>query len=143
MTPVQRPTAGAIGSAIAALLLGVLVGTLGTVVHRSIPPWGIVVCLTLAFVAAVTMRAWSGFVPLAGYAVGLVVTVLVLTQAGPGGDTLVPDGQAIGWVWLLGSAAATVVAALLPRGLFDDRPRPPRSSAQPAPVQHELAEPPS
>ena len=123
MTRVQRLSAGAIGSAVAALLLGVLVGTLGTVMHRSIQPWGVVVCLTLAFVAAVTVRAWAGFVALAGYAVGLVVTVLVLTRAGPGGDILVPDGQAIGWVWLVGSVAVTVVAALLPRGLFDDRPR--------------------
>ena len=111
----------------------------GWMLRCSIPPWGIVVCLTLAFVAAVTMRAWSGFVPLAGYALGLVVTVLVLTQSGPGGDTLVPDGQAIGWVWLLGSAAATVVVALLPRGLFDDRPRAPRATA----VDHELVDPPS
>ena len=105
VTRVQRLSAGAIGSAVAALLLGVLVGTLGTVMHRSIQPWGVVVCLTLAFVAAVTVRAWAGFVALAGYALGLVVTVLVLTQSGPGGDILVPDGQAIGWVWLLGSVA--------------------------------------
>ena len=68
VTRVQRLSAGAIGSAVAALLLGVLVGTLGTVMHRSIPPWGVVVCLTLAFVAAVTVRAWAGFVALAGYA---------------------------------------------------------------------------
>ena len=142
MTRVQRPSAGTVGSTLAALLLGILVGTLGTVVHRSIPPWGIAVCLTLAFVAAVTMRAWSGFVPLAGYALGLVVTVLVLTQSGPGGDTLVPEGQGIGWVWLIGSAAVTVVAALLPRGLFDDRPRAPRPRTEPAAVEHELADPP-
>ena len=140
MTRVHRSSAGTVGSTVAALVLGILVGTLGTVMHRSIPPWGVVVCLTLAFVAAITVRAWSGFVALAGYALGLVVTVLVLTQSGPGGDTLVPDGQAVAWVWLLGSAAATVVAALLPRGLFDDRPRAPRT--EPVAVEHELADPP-
>ncbi|KQY23427.1 hypothetical protein ASD16_12900 [Cellulomonas sp. Root485] len=141
MTRVQRLSAGAVASTVAALLLGVLVGTLGTVMHRSIPPWGVVVCLTLAFVAAITVRAWTGFVALGGYALGLVVTVLVLTVSGPGGDTLVPDGQAVGWVWLLGSAAATIVVALLPRGLFDDRPRPPRPAAEPV-IEHELADPP-
>ena len=65
MTRVQRLTAGAIGSAVAALLLGVLVGALGTVLHRSIPPWGIVVCLSLAFVeglyaAGNAMGAFTG-----------------------------------------------------------------------------------
>jgi hypothetical protein len=142
VTRVQRPSAGTVASTVAALLLGVLVGTLGTVLHRSIPPWGVVVCLTLAFVAAVTVRAWSGFVALAGYALGLVGTVLVLTQSGPGGDTLVPDGQAVGWVWLVGSAVAAVAVALLPRGLFDDSPRAPRPRTEPAAVEHELADPP-
>jgi hypothetical protein len=142
VTRVQRPSAGTVGSTVASLLLGILVGTLGTVMHRSIPPWGVVVCLALAFVAAVTVRAWAGFVALAGYALGLVVTVLVLAQSGPGGDTLAPDGQAVGWVWLLGSAAATIVVALLPRGLFDDRPRPPRLPSEPAAVEHQLADPP-
>jgi len=143
VTRVQRLSAGAIGSAVAALLLGVLVGTLGTVLHRSIQPWGVAICLTLVFVAAVTVRAWSGFVALAGYAVGLVVTVLVLTESGPGGDTLVPNGQAIGWVWLVGSVAATVVVALLPRGLFDDRPRAPRTPTEPVTVEGGLEDPPS
>lgn len=129
MTRVQRLSAGAIGSAVAALLLGVLVGALGTVLHRSIPPWGVVICLTLAFVAAVTVRAWTGYVALAGYAVGLFVAVQLLTQRGPGGDTLAPDQQAIGWVWVLGSIAVTIIAALLPRALFDDQPRTPRTPA--------------
>lgn len=129
MTRVQRLSAGAVVSSAAALVLGVLIGALGTVLHRSIPPWGVVICLTLAFVAGVTVRAWTGYVALAGYAVGLLVTVQLLTQRGPGGDTLAPDGQAVGWVWVLGSIAVTVVAAVLPRGLFDDRPRAPRTPA--------------
>ncbi|GEK22693.1 DUF6113 family protein [Cellulomonas xylanilytica] len=133
----HRLSAGAIGSAAASLVLGVLIGTLGTVLHRSIPPWGLVICLTLAFVAAVTVRAWTGYVALAGYAVGLAGTVLLLTQRGPGGDVLAPDGQAIGWLWVLGSIAVLVVAALLPRGPFDDRPRAPRTPT----VEHELVDP--
>lgn len=110
--------------AVATFVLGVLVGTLGTVMHRSIQPWGVVVCLVLAFAAAVTARAWGGLLSLAGYAVGLFVSVQVLAQQGPGGDTLVPDGQAIGWVWVLGSIVVTILVGVLPRGLFDDRPRP-------------------
>ena len=141
MTRVQRPPTGAIGSTVAALLLGVLVGILGTVAHRSIPPWGVILCLALAFVAAVTVRAWAGFAGLAGYALGLLVTVQLLARAGPGGDTLVPDGQAIGLVWVFGSFATAVVAALLPRAVFRDRPLAPRERA-PAIVDRELPEPP-
>jgi hypothetical protein len=121
---VQRLTAGAIGMAVVTLVLGVVVGTLGTVMHRSIQPWGVVICLVLAFAAAITARAWGGLVALAGYAIGLFVSVQVLAQKGPGGDTLVPDGQAIGWVWVLGSIVVTILVGVLPRGLFDDRPRP-------------------
>ena len=122
----QRLSTGATGTVVAALVLGAVVGTLGTVMHRSVQPWGVVVCLALALVAAVTARAWAGFVALAGYAVGLVVSVQVLSQSGPGGDVLVPDGQGIGWVWVLGSIVVTIVAGVLPRRLFDDRPRAPR-----------------
>ena len=121
MTRVQR-----LSTAAAGLVLGVVVGTLGTVMHRSIEPWGVILCLALAFAAALTARAWAGFGALAGYAIGLVVSVQVLAQKGPGGDVLVPDGQAIGWVWVLGSIAVTILAGVLPRGLFDDRPRAPR-----------------
>ena len=139
MTRVQRLSASGIASTLAALLLGVLVGTLGTVMHRSIPPWGVVVCLILAFVAAVTVRAWAGFVPLAGYAVGVFVTVQLLTRRGPGGDTLVPEGQTVGWVWVLGSIAVVIIAAVLPRALFDDRPRARRTPVEP---ERELVDPP-
>ncbi|WP_456846730.1 DUF6113 family protein [Cellulomonas sp. P5_C6] len=125
----QRLTAGAIGTAVATLVLGVLVGALGTVMHRSIQPWGVVICLALAFAAAITSRAWGGLVALLGYAIGLFVSVQLLAQEGPGGDTLVPDGQAIGWVWVLGSIAVTILVGVLPRRLFDDRPRPPKAVA--------------
>jgi hypothetical protein len=142
VTRVQRPSAGALGSAVAALLLGALVGAIGTVVHRSIPPWGAVLALALAFAAAVTVRAWAGLVALAGYAVGLVVTVQVLAQRGPGGDTLVPDAQAIGWAWVIGSVVMPIIVALLPRALFADRPRPSRTDPLAGPEESRLLDPP-
>ena len=65
-------------------------------------------------------RLGRAVVALGGYALGLVVTVQVLSQTGPGGDVLVPDGPgSVGVarvVWVLGSIAVLVVAALLPRG---------------------------
>ena len=72
-------------------------------------------------------RAWNGWLGLAGYALGLVVAVQVLARTGPGGDVLVPAGAGLSWAWLIGSAAATALAALVPRRLFDPRPLPARA----------------
>ncbi len=132
MTGVQRLPARAIGTTALALGLGVLVGALGTVMHRSIEPWGVVLCLALAFAAALTARAFGGYLALAGYAVGLFATVQLLSRSGPGGDTLVPDGQAVGWVWVLGSLVVTIAVGVLPRALFDDRPRARRAGSDAA-----------
>ncbi|MBO3086457.1 hypothetical protein [Cellulomonas fengjieae] len=121
----QPLTAGVLGKAALALVLGVVVGALGTVMHRSMPPWGMVVCLALAFAAALTTRAWAGWFTLVGYTGGLVLSMQVLATRGPGGDILVPDGQAIGWAWVLGAVAVTALVGVLPRRLFQERPRQP------------------
>jgi len=115
-----------VGKAVLTLALGVVVGTMGTVMHRSVRPWGLVVCLLLVVAAAVTARAVGGGAGLIGYVLGLGATVLTLAQEGPGGDTLVPSGQAIGMVWLIGSVLLAVAVALLPRRWFSDAPRPAR-----------------
>ena len=130
----QRLTAGAIGTAVATLVLGVVVGALGTVMHRSIPPWGLVVCLALALAAAITARAWGGLLALAGYAIGLFVSVQVLAQKGPGGDTLVPDGRRSAGGGCSGRSPSPSSSASLPRALFDDRPRARPAAAAGAPV---------
>ena len=126
LTRVPPLSTRALGSAVLALLLGVVVGVVGTVMHRSMMPWGVVACLALVFTAGLAARAWAGLVTLIGYAIGLVGIVQILAMRGPGGDTLVPDGQVIGWVWVLGLIAVTVLVGVLPHRLFDDRPRPPR-----------------
>ncbi|WP_315095296.1 DUF6113 family protein [uncultured Cellulomonas sp.] len=120
----QPLSAGQIGSLALTLVLGVVAGTLGTVLHRSVPPWGVVLCLALAFVAGVTSRAFAGLAAVGTFALGLVAAVQLLSQGGPGGDFLVPAGEAVGWVWVLGSIVLTILVAVLPGRLFDDRPRP-------------------
>lgn len=117
----QPLTAAAAGRAAGALLLGVLVGTVGTVVHRAYQPWGMVGALLLVLSAAVTARAWSGWVTWVGFLGGLFLAVQVLAQRGPGGDVLVPAGV-LGLVWVFGSLVVTVAVALLPRRLFADGP---------------------
>lgn len=108
--------------ALGALLLGVLVGAVGTVMHRSTRPWGVVVCLLLVLAAAVVVRAWGGWVTSVGLLVGLFGSVQVLSGRGPGGDVLVPADGMIGWVWALGTLLVAVAVLLAPRAWFADVP---------------------
>ncbi|WP_146192424.1 hypothetical protein [Cellulomonas sp. WB94] len=118
----QPFTGGALVRAAVALVLGAVVGTVGTVAHRAISPWGVVIALVLVLAAGVAVRAWSGYVSLVAYAGGLFLLVQVLSQSGPGGDVLVPAGDSIGWVWIIGAALVTGVAAFAPRRWFSDEP---------------------
>lgn len=122
LTTVQPFTGGAFVRAAVALVLGAVVGTVGTVTHRAIAPWGVVIALALVLAAGVAIRAWSGYVSLVGYAGGLFLLLQVLSQSGPGGDVLVPAGDSIGWVWIIGAALATGAAAFAPRRWFSDEP---------------------
>lgn len=124
----------ALGKTILTAFVGIVVGVIGTIMHRSVQPWGLVLCLSLVLAAAATARAFGGLIAWIGFVVGLGVTVLALSQKGPGGDVLVPSGQKLGMVWLLGSVAVAVVAMLLPRAWFSDTPRPARPAPSGPPV---------
>lgn len=130
MQPDSRPTPppASWGSFLGAFALGVVVGAVGTVMHRWSRPWGVVVCLVLVLAAGVAARAWGGRRAWTGYAVAMTATIWLLSTEGPGGDVLVPAGQGIGWVWLIGAPVVAVVVALLPAALFDDRLRPARGA---------------
>ncbi|MDM7855660.1 DUF6113 family protein [Cellulomonas alba] len=117
------------GSFLGAFALGIVVGAVGTVMHRSMRPWGLVICLVLVLTSAVAVRAWGGRRAWTGYAAALTATVWVLSTEGPGGDVLVPSGQNIGWVWMIGAPVVAVIVALLPAAVFDDRLRPVRGGA--------------
>jgi hypothetical protein len=124
--------------AFAAFLLGVLVGTLGTIVHRAATPWGVLAAIALVLASAVTMRAWAGWPAYVGLAGGVFLAVMVLTQTGPGGDVLVPSGDNVndvwlGGAWLGGSLGALVLAALAPRRWFADTPSPTVAASPPPP----------
>jgi hypothetical protein len=108
--------------ALGALLLGALIGAVGTVVHRSTRPWGLVLALLLVVAAAVAVRAWSGAVALLGLVVGLFAVVQVLASTGPGGDVMMPASDAYGWLWAGGAVLLPVVVAALPRSWFAEIP---------------------
>lgn len=112
----------AFGRAAGAFALGLGVGALGTVMHRAVQPWGLVLSLTLVLVAALTSRAWGRWPTFVGFAGGLFLAVQTLTSGGPGGDVLVPGTDAWGWAWVLGAIALCAVVAVLPRRLFVDAP---------------------
>lgn len=126
---------GGIGRALAALLLGLVVGAAGTVAHRAVSPWGLVLGGVLVLSAVVTLRAWGGLRTVLPFAVGLFAVVFLLAGEGPGGDVLVPKGDGAWWVWVVSAAVATLVGCLLPRRLFSDEPWPRRGEhPQPLPA---------
>ncbi|MBO9553360.1 hypothetical protein [Cellulomonas sp.] len=122
----------AVVKALLALVLGAAVGTVGTLMHRSVQPWGVVVCLVLVVAAGVVARAWSGWTAFVAYALGVLGSTQLLAREGPGGDVLMPAGQAIGWVWVLGSVVAVLAVAALPRRLFVDPSVAPPAARTPA-----------
>ena len=101
-------------------LLGVVIGLVGTGIHRAERPWGLVLALATVLAAAVLVRAWAGWIGMLAMAMGLVTTVSVLAGPGPGGDVVVAL-DAVGITWYA-SAAVVVLAALAPRAWFSDRP---------------------
>ncbi|HEY0215212.1 MAG TPA: hypothetical protein VGC57_02340 [Cellulomonas sp.] len=105
-----------------ALVLGVLIGAVGTVMHRSTQPWGMVVALVLVLAAAVTTRAWAGWPAVVGLVVGLFAVIQVLSSTGPGGDVLVPASDALGWVWVGGALLLPLLVAAAPRAWFAEVP---------------------
>ena len=110
----------ALGRYAATLVIGVLVGLIGTLVHRWQQPWGLVLALLTVLSAGLLVRAWSAWVGMLLLALGVVTTVAVLAARGPGGDVLVA-AEPIGYVWY-GGAAVVGLAALAPRRWFSDRP---------------------
>ena len=128
----QPLTLATLGKAVLTLACGVLVGAVGTVMHRASPPWGLLGTLVLALTASVTARAWAGWVTWVGYLGGLFFAVQAMAQTGPGGDLLVPAGEAIGWVWVVGSLALALGVGLLPGRLFTDGHASPVGPAVPA-----------
>ncbi|UZN04384.1 hypothetical protein [Cellulomonas sp. S1-8] len=122
----QPPTAATLWRAVAALAAGVFAGMLGTVMHRALRPWGLVVCLLLVLVVALTARAWAGWFGYVGSAGGTLIAVQVLAGGGPGGDVLVPSTDLWGWAWAVGAVLAVTAVAFVPRRwVEDERPTTP------------------
>lgn len=116
----MRAMLSRLGPLATCLVLGIAVGTVGTVMHRSIAPWGLVLGLFVVVSAATFARAWQGATGTGVVAGGWFVTVLALWQRGPGGDLLVPDLGPWGTVWILGGALLAAAPLLAPARWFVD-----------------------
>ena len=106
-------------SFLAALVVGVVIGVLGTFGHRSLVPVGLVLGLVASVGAAVWMRSTFGPMSVMAYLVGWVVAVQVLAAGGPGGDTQVV-ADATGYVWAYGTVLLVLAVLWLPRSWFAD-----------------------
>lgn len=107
---------------VGALLVGAVIAAVGTVVHRSSQPWGLVLALSLVLMSAVALRAGGGRSAAIGHLAGLLAGLLVLTEHNPGGDVLLPAGDNLGWFWLGGAAAVSLAVAAAPQRWFADVP---------------------
>ncbi len=102
------------------VLIGLVIGVVGTGIHRAVQPWGLLLALLTVLVGGVLARAWGGWAAMLALALGVATAVTVLGIRGPGGDVLIP-AQPVGYVWYFG-AFAVALAGLLPSRWFSDRP---------------------
>lgn len=109
-------------------ILGVIVALVGGVAHRSIPPFGAILCVLLVLTAAVFVRSWARWLGLISFAVPYIGITAIFTQEGPGGSLLIA-GDGLGYAWLFGGTAAIVIASILPARLLGGGLPPALSSA--------------
>lgn len=102
------------------LVPGVVVGVVGTGVHRAYQPWGLVLGYLTVVSAAVLARAWVRGRGTLAFGTGLLATLVAAAYLTPGGDVIIA-GDGIGYAWIA-APVLVAVAALLPRRLFSDRP---------------------
>ena len=102
---------------IVAVALGVIVSAVGSVAYRGYPPVGVSLSIALVLFATIFVRAWSAWTGVIAFAVPFVALTFLFTREGPGGSLLIP-ADSLGYVWLYGSAAAVVLASLVPARLI-------------------------
>lgn len=107
-----------------AVALGLVIGALGTTVHRyGDESWysGMVLALAVTVAAAIMSRAWSGYSALLAFAGGWIVAVQLMSLRGSGGDVIVPAGT-LGLIWNYAGVGLLGAAAFLPGSWFRDVP---------------------
>lgn len=92
---------GRVSAFLAGVLLGAMVGVVGTVFHRTSwgpVPLGVLASLTLVVTGVVFMRALDGRLAAAVFALAALAGIAVLAVVTPGGDRiLLADGPGLSW----------------------------------------------
>ncbi|NNC11208.1 hypothetical protein HII28_04860 [Planctomonas sp. JC2975] len=101
-------------------ILGIVFGTLGTLVHSSTIgtaqlPWGIVVALAAlgCLLVGIRLLSDSRLYALCA-AIGALVAIGVLSQKSFGGSVLITS-SVIGWTWMGGAVAISLIVVAWPR----------------------------
>ena len=113
-----------------AFLIGVVVGALGAVVHRTALgdatwPAGFLLALAMALCAAFWCRSMAGLPTLLAGTLGWIVATQVLSLEGRGGDIIIVGPSAdLPWAWtgvafLYGGLALWIVVAFCKRSWFE------------------------
>lgn len=126
--PPRRP---GVWTAIAALAIGLVLGTVSVILHqqetfgRGLVGTGVVVVLALLAVVLVGARlAYPDRFIVFALVAGVMVAIGALAFTSPGGSVMVPDNAA-GWALLVGPVGIAAVLLALPNTLF--APAPPRT----------------
>ncbi len=101
------------------LIFGALIGLIGSLMFRSVPPWGLVLACATLLAASVLARAWAQTAGVISLGVGWIVMVQILALEGPGGDVVIA-AQPIGYVWVYGGIVFILAALFAPRAWFRD-----------------------
>ncbi|MCU1545946.1 MAG: mycothiol biosynthesis protein [Homoserinimonas sp.] len=115
-------TGSRVASAALSLVGGSVIGVLATINHQfAVSPFGVVIPLGLIAALLISTALMVGLrllfdhrVPATLAAVGLLVTLFVFAQTGPGGSVLIP-ATAVGYVWAFGLPLAAAVVLAWPR----------------------------
>lgn len=102
-----------------ALLLGLVIGLIGTFTHRSVEPWGLVLAFATLLAGSLFTRAWADNSGVMVLGVGWLIAAQALALTGPGGDVVVP-AELVGYLWIYGGIVFVVLAAFAPRSWFSD-----------------------
>lgn len=118
----RMPGAARGGVLILCLALGGVLGAIGTLVHQSLPPIGVVLALGTVGVYLAGLRAWAsvrGPAAAGTLGVALVSALLALPW---GGNLLIP-ANAVGYLWTFGVPLVALLVLAWPNTAGFSRPR--------------------
>lgn len=112
------------------LAAGALAGAVTTMMHRAVPPWGLLAGIAVLYAGMVLARSLGERWATNGFGAGALAVVLAITAWRPGDDVIIVQ-DALGLGWLAGVFAAVLAGLLAPRAWFRDHRPSPRDPSTP------------